>query len=82
MHVSVHNMLDIQLAIASQLASIYFYVVYMQLFMRIGIPRVITTDQGKEFNNTLNKKLMENFTLSTNSQLHITHRYDKYNIKL
>ena len=38
----------------------------MQLFMRMGIPRVITTDQGKEFNNTLNKKLME--------KLHIKHR--------
>ena len=27
--------------------------------MRMGISWVITTDQGKEFNNALNKKLME-----------------------
>ena len=25
--------------------------------MRMGIPKVITTDQGKEFNNSLNKEL-------------------------
>ena len=25
----------------------------------MGIPRVITTDQGKEFNNSLNKELMK-----------------------
>ena len=27
--------------------------------MRMGIPQVITTDQGKEFNNSLNKELMK-----------------------
>ena len=34
--------------------------------MRMGIPRVITTDQGSEFNNKLNQKLM--------SELQIEHR--------
>ena len=29
-----------------------------KLFMRMGIPRVITTDQGSEFNNQLNQQLM------------------------
>jgi IS30 family transposase len=28
-----------------------------QIFMRLGIPRVITTDQGSEFRNELNKEL-------------------------
>jgi len=37
-----------------------------KLFMRMGIPRVITTDQGSEFNNQLNKQLM--------SLLEIDHR--------
>ena len=37
-----------------------------QLFIRMGIPRVITTDQGSEFNNKLNQKLM--------SELQIDHR--------
>jgi len=37
-----------------------------KLFMRMGIPRVITTDQGSEFNNQLNKQLM--------SVLEIDHR--------
>lgn len=35
--------------------------------MRMGIPRVITTDEGKEFNNSLNKELMK--TLQINQRL-------------
>ena len=31
----------------------------MQLFMRMGIPKVITSDQGSEFNNKLNDEFME-----------------------
>ena len=31
----------------------------LQLFMRMGIPKVITSDQGNEFNNKLNGELME-----------------------
>ena len=27
--------------------------------MRMGIPRLITTDQGSEFNNRLNRELMK-----------------------
>ena len=30
----------------------------MQLFMRMGLPHVITSDQGKEFNNRLDTRLM------------------------
>lgn len=29
----------------------------MQLFMHMGVPNVITTDQGSEFKNELNKEL-------------------------
>ncbi len=28
-----------------------------QIFMRMGIPRVVTTDQGSEFRNQLNSEL-------------------------
>ena len=30
----------------------------MQLFMRMGIPKVVTSDQGTEFNNQLNEEFM------------------------
>ena len=30
-----------------------------QIFMRMGLPKVITTDNGTEFKNDLNKHLME-----------------------
>ena len=30
-----------------------------QLFMQFGLPRVITSDQGSEFNNNRDKKLMK-----------------------
>ena len=29
----------------------------MQVFMRFGLPRAITSDQGKEFHNELNREL-------------------------
>ena len=32
-----------------------------QLFYIVGLPSVITTDQGKEFKNALNKEMMEEF---------------------
>ena len=32
-----------------------------QLFYIVGLPSVITTDQGKEFKNALNKEMMEKF---------------------
>lgn len=31
----------------------------MQLFLLMGLPAVITTDQGKEFHNEVNRLLME-----------------------
>ena len=31
----------------------------MQLFMRFGLPRVVTSDQGSEFNNSLDTELMD-----------------------
>ena len=31
---------------------------FLQLFMKFGIPKVITTDQGSEFNNKLDSELM------------------------
>ena len=31
----------------------------MQLFMQFGIPKVISSDQGSEFNNNLDRKLMK-----------------------
>ena len=32
---------------------------FLQIFMRMGLPHVLTTDQGREFNNQLNKELMK-----------------------
>ena len=37
-----------------------------QLFMTLGLPRVVTSDQGREFNDSINQELM--------SLLGITHR--------
>ena len=37
-------------------AMIYFFV--LKLFMRMGIPKLITSDQIMEFNNKLNSELM------------------------
>ena len=34
---------------------------FLQLFYIMGIPAVITTDQGREFHNELNKVLMGTF---------------------
>ena len=34
------------------------YAYNTQLFMRMGLPRVVTTDQGREFNNELNREMM------------------------
>ena len=31
--------------------------------MRMGIPRLITSDQGKEFNNKLNSELMKKLNI-------------------
>ena len=31
-----------------------YFVIPMQLFMRVGVPQVIVSDQGCEFNNALN----------------------------
>ena len=33
--------------------------ILLQLFMQFGLPKVITSDQGSEFNNNLDKKLMK-----------------------
>ena len=33
----------------------------MQLFLVMGIPSVVTTDQGREFHNKLNKQLIDGF---------------------
>ena len=35
-----------------------FSYMFLQLFMKFGIPKVITTDQGSEFNNKLDSELM------------------------
>ena len=35
-----------------------FIYMFLQLFMKFGIPKVITTDQGSEFNNKLDSELM------------------------
>ena len=37
----------------------------MQLFMRFGLPRVITYDQRREFNNSLDSKLMDMLGIET-----------------
>lgn len=34
---------------------------FVQLFFIIGLPSVLTTDQGKEFNNKVNTELMRMF---------------------
>ena len=31
----------------------------MQIFMRMGIPRILTSDQGREFKNSLNEEMMQ-----------------------
>ena len=36
---------------------------FLQLFLLIGLPAVITTDQGKEFHNEINRLLMESFQI-------------------
>jgi len=35
--------------------NMYFFI--LQLFTQFGLPRVITSDQGSEFNNCVDKKL-------------------------
>ena len=42
--------------IASYISSIH---ILQQIFMRMGLCKVVTSDQGKEFNNALNKELMK-----------------------
>ena len=37
---------------------IQLYYILVQLFMWMGLPQVITSDQGTEFNNKLDKKTM------------------------
>ena len=44
----------------------FHLVFFLQLFMRMGNPRVLTSDQGSEFNNKLNSEFM--------SLLQIDHR--------
>lgn len=39
----------------------YYIVLIMQLFFIVGLPEVITTDQGTEFRNNLNKELTVSF---------------------
>ena len=34
--------------------------------MIMGLPRMITTDQGKEFNNSLNKEFMKKLNIKHN----------------
>lgn len=34
---------------------------YTKIFMRMGLPKLLTTDQGTEFRNKLLNKLMEKF---------------------
>ena len=33
--------------------------IILQIFMRFGLPKVLTSDQGSEFNNSLDTMLME-----------------------
>lgn len=45
----------------------YFLVtmcVFVQLFFVVGLPSVLTTDQGSEFNNKVNKQLMAAFKIN------------------
>ena len=35
-----------------------YWILLVQLFMRMGIPKVVTSDQGTEFNNQLNEEFM------------------------
>ena len=44
---------------------------FLQLFYVMGIPSIVTTDQGKEFRNHVNKKLMGVFGI----QHHLTTAY-------
>jgi IS30 family transposase len=37
-----------------------------KLFMIMGLPRLITTDQGREFNNLLNKEFMKKLNIKHN----------------
>ena len=41
----------------------YTLCVFLLFFMRMGLPKVITTDQGGEFNNDLNTELMNKLNI-------------------
>ena len=45
----------------------------MQQFMRMGIPKVVTSDQGTEFNNQLNEEFMRLLNID-----HRCHEYRKF----
>ena len=36
-----------------------YTILFLQLFMRMGISKVVTSDQGTEFNNQLNNEFMK-----------------------
>ena len=36
----------------------------LQVFMRMGIPQVVVSDQGREFNNALNDELAKTLGIS------------------
>jgi hypothetical protein len=44
-----------------------------KLFMRMGIPRVTSSDQGREFNNHLNKQLMTTLNIKHRLQAKLLH---------
>jgi len=51
--------------------------IVLSVFMRIGLCRVITTDQGTEFNNKLNTELMK--TMKINHRLTTPYHPQVYN---
>ena len=58
-------------------------IISFQIFMRMGLPQVLTTDQGKEFRNQLNEELMKSLgikhrlTTAYHPQVHLTILFSK-----
>ena len=41
----------------------YYTIYHTKVFMRMGLPKLLTTDQGSEFKNNLLKTLMKKFNV-------------------
>ena len=51
------------------------YFVFKQIFMRMGLPEILTTDNGTEFKNQLNVEMGKRLNIKQNFITHIILRY-------